>query len=264
MLNNLLGKFHPLIAFVVANQKNTMSHPLLRESGILALCRYMSVSHALCETYLPLLFTAIEVEKEPSMRTTLLICIGDLAFRFPNALEPWTARMYSRLSDENETVRYNTLTVLTHLVLNDMIKVKGQVSHVVICLNDTCPQIRDLATVFFTRLSERSNNPVYNLLGDIIATLSRDQLEASEKSAEGTAIADPSDIASATEKMAELNMESSSSSHVSGEEPVDENDIVVPVAAVAMDASSLPSRQLSKAEFETTMKFLLGFVKKDK
>ena len=32
-----------------------------------------------------------------------------------------------RLSDSSLLVRYNTLMVLTHLILNDMIKVKGQV-----------------------------------------------------------------------------------------------------------------------------------------
>ena len=32
---------------------------------------------------------------------------------------------YFRLRDESVVVRYNTLMVITHLVLNDMIKVKG-------------------------------------------------------------------------------------------------------------------------------------------
>ena len=36
--------------------------------------------------------------------------------------------MYARLSDRDSGVRYNTLMVLTHLILNDMVKVKGQVS----------------------------------------------------------------------------------------------------------------------------------------
>jgi hypothetical protein len=42
------------------------------------------------------------------------------------------------------------------------------------CLTDRCERVRNLAAMLFTRLSERSNNPVYNLLGDVIATLSRD------------------------------------------------------------------------------------------
>jgi condensin complex subunit 1 len=46
-----------------------------------------------------------------------------LAARFPNEVEPWTPKMYARLHDESVKVRSNTLTVLTHLILNDMIKV---------------------------------------------------------------------------------------------------------------------------------------------
>jgi condensin complex subunit 1 len=72
-------------------------------------------------------------------------------------------------------VRYNTLMVITHLVLNDMIKVKGQVSHVAHSLNDPDEAIAELAKLFFIKLSERSNNPVYNLLGDIIGIFSQDQ-----------------------------------------------------------------------------------------
>ena len=43
------------------------------------------------------------------------------------------------------------------------------------CLCDPSEPIRDLAHLFFNKLAERSNNPIYNLLGDIIATLSRDR-----------------------------------------------------------------------------------------
>jgi hypothetical protein len=35
--------------------------------------------------------------------------------------------------------------------------------------------VRDLAQLFFVKLAERSNNPVHNLLGDIIGTLARDR-----------------------------------------------------------------------------------------
>ena len=172
VMDNLLGKFHPLLAYIVADQKGRFGRLLVRQAAVLALCRYMAVSSQLCESYLPLLFTTLEREQDDSVRTSAIIALGDLAFRFPNALEPWTGYMYARLGDESVTVRYNALMVLTHLILNDMVKVKGQVSHVVCCLRDECEAVRDLAALFFIKLSERSNNPVYNLLGDIIASLS--------------------------------------------------------------------------------------------
>ena len=201
---NILGKFHTLVAYVVANENKNFSSGLLRESALLALCRFMSVSSELCELYLPLLFTILEREESEKVRTTVMIAVGDLAFRFPNSLEPWTSNMYARLSDESVLVRYNTLMTLTHLILNDMIKVKGQVAHMVLCLVDSSEKVRDLACLFFTELSKRSNNPVYNLLGDIISILSRtnDSTEAGVAEGDGvsTAIASTDNLRVLTEK----------------------------------------------------------------
>jgi condensin complex subunit 1 len=231
--DNLLGTFHPFIAYVVANSGNEYSNPLVREAAVLALCRYMSVSSVLCEEYLPLLFTVLERETNEAIRTSIVIATGDLSFRFPNAVEPWTARMYDRLSDECLLVRYNTLMVLTHLILNDMIKVKGQVSAVVMCLNDSSDKVCSLARLFFTELSKRSNNPVYNLLGDVISTLSRDKTAPVEE---------PSS--------------SSSSSSAPSEEVV--------MVALVSDSNAREHRELTQVEFHRTMQFLLSFVTKDK
>jgi hypothetical protein len=120
-----------------------------------------------------------------------------------------------------------------------MVKVKGQVSHVVACLTDDQDRIRDLAATFFTKLSERSNNPVYNLLGDIIATLSNDKPIANTKDA----TADMEDEENATSVPAVVSD--------------------APVMVAAVDTASLPAKYLTKAEFQKTMQFMLGFVKKD-
>lgn len=57
------------------------------------------------------------------MRSNCIIALGDLAFRFPNVLEPWTEHMYSPLNDKDRKVRKNAVLVLTHLILNDVVKV---------------------------------------------------------------------------------------------------------------------------------------------
>ena len=264
VLRNLLGKFLPLLSYMVANEQARFSHKLLRETSILAMCRYMCTSATVCESLLPLLFTVLERETAVSVRTTVMIALGDLAFRFPNSIEPWTHRMYSRyacslpavltstvvvlllalcgstvvthnytnspsphgshrLRDENVTVRYNTLMVITHLVLNDMIKVKGQVSHVAMSLNDPHEGIAELAKLFFIKLSERSNNPVYNLLGDIIGIFSQDNTSA-------TAVQEDSE----------------------------------PATTATAAAAEVTAVSLSKEQFQSTMHFLLSFVQKDK
>ena len=62
-------------------------------------------------------------------------------------------------------VKKNTLMVLTHLILNGMIKVKGQLGEMAKCLEDKEPRIADLAKLFFTELSTK-DNAIYNNLPD--------------------------------------------------------------------------------------------------
>ena len=62
-------------------------------------------------------------------------------------------------------MKKNTLMVLTHLILNGMIKVKGQLGEMAKCLEDEEPRIADLAKLFFTELSTKEN-AIYNNLPD--------------------------------------------------------------------------------------------------
>lgn len=143
---------------------------------------------------------------EPAVRSNLVIAIGDLAFRFPNLLEPWTANMYEPLLDPDNGehlchsvqhclgawralsqlpdclhtwcftldwqpcnavsprvdtlclrtgVRKNALMVLTHLILNDMMKVKGHIARMAMCLQVHPPvligrAVRDIPSILFT------------------------------------------------------------------------------------------------------------------
>ena len=69
-------------------------------------------------------------------------------------------------------MRKNVLSVLTHLILNDMVKVKGQVSELALCLVDAEPRIAALSRLFFTEFAKKGSAPVYNLLPDIVSSLS--------------------------------------------------------------------------------------------
>jgi condensin complex subunit 1 len=96
---NLLGEFLPLIKFIVANPTKEFSNNHLRNTTVLTLCRYMSISSVICEENLSLLFTLLaegENEENLSLKTTILVALGDFAFRFPNVMEPWTNQLYLR------------------------------------------------------------------------------------------------------------------------------------------------------------------------
>ena len=56
------------------------------------------------------------------------------------------------------------MQVLTHLILNDMIKVKGQISEMATCIVDHDERISNLAKLFFHELSRK----VQHIIGDNI------------------------------------------------------------------------------------------------
>lgn len=86
--------------------------------------------------------------------------------------------MYDRLKDNDSRVRKNTLMVLTHLILNDMIRVKGQISEMAVCLEDKEQRIADLAKLFFHELSQKGNSlyPVSLIVIGLFLLLRKDTI----------------------------------------------------------------------------------------
>lgn len=167
---NLLSAFLPLLVRVCSSP-GRYPHPQLTTAACLALSQYMMISPSVCEENIRLMFTVLERSALPVVRANAIIALGDLTVRFPNILEPWTQNLYARLSDEVPSVRQTAVTVLTQLVLKDVLKVKGQVSEVAVLLIDPESHITSLALNFFNELATK-DNAIYNLLPDIISRLS--------------------------------------------------------------------------------------------
>ena len=166
----LIRVFGPLLVRVVAQGGDSV---VLKQASVLCLCKFMCVSSQFCEKHLSLLFTAFANSNDTTLHANTVVALGDLAFRFPNQVEPYTPRLYACLRDKSTKVRRHTLMVLTHLILNDMVKVKGQVCEIALCLRDPDSRIRDMSRLLFHELAKRSHNPVYNLLPDILSQLSQ-------------------------------------------------------------------------------------------
>ena len=175
---SLLGPYAKVVSSVCHNRQLLSGDSSLRSSALLALCKLMIVDAKICEENLQLLFTLLHNRNvEPELRSNLIIALGDLALRFPNSLEPWTDHIYRPLGDPDASVRKNTLMVLSHLILNDMMKVKGHISKVAVCLEDSEDRIAALAQLFFHELAKKEykgTSPIYNLLPDILSNLSRE------------------------------------------------------------------------------------------
>jgi condensin complex subunit 1 len=53
-------------------------------------------SSEFCEQQLQLMFTILEKSPSEIIRANSIIALGDLTFRFPNLIEPWTPHLYGR------------------------------------------------------------------------------------------------------------------------------------------------------------------------
>ncbi|XP_030391299.1 condensin complex subunit 1 isoform X4 [Gopherus evgoodei] len=176
----LLSAFIPLV-LKICNNPGLYNDPALSAAAALALGKLCMVSAEFCDSHLRLLFTMLEKSTLPGVRSNLMIAAGDLAIRFPNLVEPWTPHLYARLRDPCQDVRQTAGLVMTHLILKDMVKVKGQVSEMAALLIDPEEEIVGLARNFFSELSNKGN-AIYNLLPDIISRLSDPDCGVEEES----------------------------------------------------------------------------------
>lgn len=183
---NVAGLVVPFLRYIVTHilqnpaylanpdlQRNKESFEIFATSAVLSLCKLSIVSSDLAESVLPLLVTLLSHSSNASLRGILVVTLADLAFRFPNSVEPYISHLYQRLRDADKMVRKSAVLVISHLILHDMIKIRGQVGEVAICIVDEDKHIADLAKVFFLELSGRSHNPIFAILPDTLACLSK-------------------------------------------------------------------------------------------
>ncbi|KAJ3223014.1 Condensin complex subunit, partial [Clydaea vesicula] len=175
--NSLLAVFGPLI------------DETLQTIATLTLSKFMCISSEFCENNLRLLFTILEKCQDPITRSNLVIGLGDLAVSFNNLIDENIHYIYGRLSDSDLEVQKNTLMVLTHLILNGMVKVKGQISEIAKLIESKEVKLRDLSRLFFTELSTKDNS-VYNNLPDIISNLSNTEIDSNGNFIKGVEEAD--------------------------------------------------------------------------
>lgn len=211
--SRLLDRVKPLL-FACLLDKKLRQNAVLRRLGAIGLCKFMTVSKRFCQENLKLLFSVLfpkagqagalgaadaedacggDVLEDLTLRQALLVAVGDLLFRHPNVVEPWTGRLYATLSGpinidgESETenaaadLRLTSLLVLTHLVLNDMIKPRPAFLIRALWLTASAHEpTSKVARILFQELSKRTTNVVYNLLPEIIARLPEYEQDAGE------------------------------------------------------------------------------------
>ncbi|GLV35189.1 CAP-D2 condensin subunit [Carabus blaptoides fortunei] len=175
---NLLGQYTHMLIHIIKHP-STYADRSLQASTALALTRFMTVSSRLCQDNLQLLMTVLEKSKYPSVKNNIIVGLADMLHRFPNVIEPWSAHLYKTVKDENETVRITAVTIISKLIMEDMLRVKGTIADVALCIVDECPEIVRMTEDFFRALTQK-NNVIYNVFPDIVSRLSNDMNQINE------------------------------------------------------------------------------------
>ncbi|KAI1863405.1 hypothetical protein JX265_008798 [Neoarthrinium moseri] len=172
---SLLANFGPMVA-EICSRNDIYKDKGLQAAATLALAKLMCVSSEYCEEHLPLLITIMERSPDPTVRSNVVIALGDMAVCFNHLIDENTDFLYRRLADPDLSVKRTCLMTLTFLILAGQVKVKGQLGEMAKCLEDSDKRIADLARMFFTELSTK-DNAVYNHFVDMFSLLSAGNLE---------------------------------------------------------------------------------------
>lgn len=140
----------------------------------------MCVSSKFCEDNMQFLMGILNATKNIKMKCNIVIGLSDLTFRFPNVIEPWTSHLYSTLHEDNDELRLTAVKMLSHLILHEMIRVKGQISDLALCIVDPNDEIKSITQQFFKEIAHKSNI-LYNVLPDIISRLSSVNMQLEEE-----------------------------------------------------------------------------------
>lgn len=152
----------------------------LQQAACLTLIRMMTISSRFCEANMPFLMNVMTLTKNIKNKCNIIVGLCDLTFRFPNVIQLWTSHIYGTLHENNDEIRLTAVKVLSHLIQHEMIRVKGQISDLAMCIVDKNEDIRNITQEFFKEISQKSNI-LYNVLPDIISRLSDSTLNLEEE-----------------------------------------------------------------------------------
>ncbi|KAF8988934.1 non-SMC mitotic condensation complex subunit 1 [Cyathus striatus] len=160
---SLLAVYGPMLVHICGSP-HKFKNRILRAAATLSFSKFLCVAVQDPRT-----------SKDVSIRSNIVIALGDVAVSFSSIID----------ENSNELYKKNTLMVLTHLILNGMIKVKGQLGEMAKCLENKDTRISDLAKLFFSELSTK-DNAIYNNLPDVISHLSTGEHAVDEETFQST------------------------------------------------------------------------------
>ncbi|KAI9218381.1 non-SMC mitotic condensation complex subunit 1-domain-containing protein [Blastocladiella britannica] len=171
----LLAVYGPVVAELVASPTTPAS---VRRIAVATLAQLMCVSAEFCEDQLPLLHHVLTADRQGadpdvSLRSNVMIAVGDLVVSWSTVVDAHVSMLYDALRtsvEHDPRVKKAALMVLLHLILNGMVKVKGHLATLAMCLEDPDERIAGLTKLFLAELAGKEQ-ALYNNLSDAVSNL---------------------------------------------------------------------------------------------
>ncbi|KAG4220563.1 hypothetical protein PC116_g30958, partial [Phytophthora cactorum] len=96
---SLLANFGPMVA-EICSRSDIYRDKGLQAAATLCLAKLMCVSSEYCEAHLPLLITIMERSPDATVRSNVVIALGDMAVCFNHLIDENTDFLYRRLADK--------------------------------------------------------------------------------------------------------------------------------------------------------------------
>ena len=175
---NLIAKFIPMIINIakeslICSGIELAKNQILYKSAILSLCKLMCINQTFCQENLPFIFDLLRSDSINSdLKLNICLAFGDFINRFPNTLQQVITKFFNCLHSKDKNVVKYTLIVISHLVLNDMLKLKGEVVDICMLLDSYDTSIKNHVNLFFQEINSKGNNVIYNIIPKALARLS--------------------------------------------------------------------------------------------
>lgn len=120
------------------------------------------------------LFSLLKSNIEFGVKANIIITLADLFTKFPNIMNERVKDIFMLLHDKEGLVRQQALMVITHLILNDMLKIRGEIVDICMLLEDTDDRIVDQVKLFLHELHSKGSHLIYNMFLKAISRLSKE------------------------------------------------------------------------------------------
>lgn len=164
---SLLGFYAPQIV----NLAKQTNHKTLKTFAATCVVQLMCVSKHFCKENLDFLLEMLRNLEDPMLVANLMIGLSDVIVSWSAVASDASLPLYASLAkDVPLMIKKNALMVLLHLILNGMVKVKGQLSNLALCLEDEDQRIVGLTNLFFSELATK-DHALANNLSDLLSHL---------------------------------------------------------------------------------------------